>query len=396
MKIVLDKSKSNYSLQDVIVTISVFFYYVAIFLMYSRLGISLGHLPYQLASVFCVTEYVFLRVLHNNFKFNIKIIFFVFLCVFTGLLNLIFIQNISALNLIECAFFNTIIACLILERKIDTRWIGLACYFSVVMFALDFMQAGFGERIGKYSNNQISSVLLIIVVVYYALKDIYHERITILPAFLVWIMALLVRGRSGIITCTILFFIILREYFKGSKRINNNERTTLNTKNYTFLKNTLIVLSICFLIYILFNLYSDFILNKFLSRGLDDTGRFIMWKEYFDEMIRNPLFFLLGVPKQNLIIGLDFAGITHNSFISIHADNGIFMLLMCIVMLVSALRYAVVNKHYIYFFCSLIFCLRSSFDSVFWGSAGTTTFMVLLFLPLLCKHRETYNNEVRK
>ena len=86
-----------------------------------------------------------------------------------------------------------------------------------------------------------------------------------------------------------------------------------------------------------------------------------------------------------MLIGQLYDNNTHNSFISIHANNGIVMLLFCVGLLIQAVNYSIKKHYYIYLACILTFCVRGFFDNVFWGTWGTVTFTFLLFVPLLKK-----------
>lgn len=376
--------------QDKIDSVLLFTYFLTILLQFTEENSLYRTLPYQIISIVCVIVFIFPKMVNRSLKVRVDLAVFITLCAVTGIFNFLIIKNSSILNVIECSFFNTIIACMIIEKKINTKWIEYACYAYIIVFIYRIIRMGLFERITRFSNNQVSVALLIPVVLYYVLKDINSEELSILPALATWIISLLSRGRTGIVTCTILFVAVFLKYYKAGSLAKEHEN---RKKLRKILLRLLLIIGCTFILYSLFSQYSEQIFGKFIDQGLDNSARQIMWSEYLENAGNNFKYLLLGVPKRLLIMGEIFNNNTHNSFISIHANNGITMFVFCIVLLARAISYAFKNKYYIYLTCIIVFCLRSFFDNMFWGTWGTTTFMVLIFIPLLRKKSE--NREVQ-
>ena len=366
----------------IITSVSILLYFIAILYLFIGENDSIRYLPYRIMSIICMIEYFLPQILQKIIRFNRMVATFVFGGIITGFLNIWLIQNSTLLNMIECILFSTIVACLLIEKGIDRRWIEWVIYVYAFVFVARIIQFGMFVRITRFSNNQVSVAMLIPVVIYYAISDIYHEKPNIIPAVVTWILALLSRGRSGIIVCTFLFVAVFLNYSKHTDQAGLQSKFKVITK---LLINVTLIFGGSYLLYILFSRYGDLILGKFFERGVDNTAREIIWKEYIKYACNDIKFFLLGVPKRILLIGQLYDNNTHNSFISIHANNGIVMFLLCGVLLIRAVNYSIKKHYYIYLACILTFCLRGFFDNVFWGTWGTVTFTFLLFVPLLKK-----------
>lgn len=362
-----------------LVSISVFLYFLS--LLYLFIGeTSLSRtIFYQITSILCIAEFLLDMALRMKRQVNPTILAFITVCLITGFFNHFIIRNVSLSNIIECSLYNTIIACLIIEKRIDRKWFEATIYLYVLIFAYRIIQYGMFVRITRFSNNQVSVTLLLPAIMYYVMSDIRKEQIKILPAIATWVIALLSRGRSGIVTFTALFVVVFLSYNKDSLVGSESKGKTA----FKVLGRLLLIIAEIFLIYYFYSQYSDLVFAKFIERGTDNSARLIIWGEYLEEMSRNIKYLILGTPKSGLLIGKMFANNTHNSFISIHADNGIIMLLFVLGLLFKAGKYAIKNKYFLYFSCIIIFCFRSFFDNVFWGTWGTTIFIYLLFLPLL-------------
>lgn len=366
----------------IITSVSIFLYFITILYLFIGENDSIRYLPYRIISIVCTIEYFLPQILQKTIKLNRMVVTFVFFGIITGFLNLWLVQNSTLLSVIECTIFSTSVACLLIEKGIDRRWIEWAIYVYAFVFVVRIIRFGLFVRITRFSNNQVTVAMLIPVVIYYVISDIYHEKPNIIPALVTWILALLSRGRTGIIVCTFLFFAVFLDYTKYTDQVGVQSKFKSITK---LLSKAILIFGGTYLLYILYSKYGDLILSKFFERGVDNTAREIMWKEYIKYACNDIKFFLLGVPKRILLIGQLYDNNTHNSFISIHANNGIMMFLFCVGLLIRAVNYSIKKHYYIYLACILTFCVRGFFDNVFWGTWGTITFIFLLFIPLLKK-----------
>lgn len=367
--------------RELIASISVFLYFISILLLFIvDNNIPYRKVPYHFFSALCVVEFFLFKLFDDIrlLKINKTLVIFIGVCFITGAVNSLIIGNSTLLNAIECSFINTFIACLIIERRIEKKWFEWVSYVYVGIFVLRIIENGLFQRITVYSNNQVSVALIIPVVVYYVMADIYEESPRLMPALTAWIIALLARGRSGIAAFTILFFVVY--IYKNKKSVTGENKYKVIL---TLLERMVLIFGGVFALYYLYVRFSDELLLKFYERGVDNSARAVIWGEYFETAFTSWKYFLLGVPKRLLKIGTLYAGNTHNSFISIHANNGIVLLLFMLGLMLNGIRLAVKNRRFLYLICLLVFSFRSFFDNAFWGTWGTTSFMYMILLPLL-------------
>lgn len=114
--------------QDKMASVLLFTYFLTILLQFTEENSLYRTLPYQIISIVCVIVFIFPKMVNRSLKVRVDLAVFITLCAVTGIFNFLIIKNSSILNVIECSFFNTIIACMIIEKKINTKWIEYACY----------------------------------------------------------------------------------------------------------------------------------------------------------------------------------------------------------------------------------------------------------------------------
>ena len=103
--------------QDKMASVLLFTYFLTILLQFTE-----------------VIVFIFPKMVNRSLKVRVDLAVFITLCAVTGIFNFLIIKNSSILNVIECSFFNTIIACMIIEKKINTKWIEYACYAYIIVF----------------------------------------------------------------------------------------------------------------------------------------------------------------------------------------------------------------------------------------------------------------------
>ncbi len=359
--------------------ISIFLYYIAIFMTYVT-DISIRQDIYYVASLFCVVVFLFWKFYDKKLIIHNSIAFFAVACAITGILNLGFVGNTSLIKILECAFINIVIACMFIEMKLNKNVLLIVLYVYCAYFAYLFLSLGIGaSTLLRYSNNFVSVILLFPLVMYYSVSVQNGEKITFVPAFIAWVLSLLASGRSGIGAFSVIFLGVF--LFCAFSQKHDGEKSI-----YSFLFHTIrrffLLIFVGVFIYYIFEAYSGEILRKFLLRGMDNQSRLLLWNDYIEHASRSIEGILLGYPKSNLIMGMDFAGNAHNSFVNIHADNGI-LIIVVLFLLLKSIIYAIKNRMWIFLTCLISFCFRGAFDNVFWGTKGTVMLMYFMFFPLL-------------
>lgn len=364
-----------------IVGFSIFLYYLAILCSYITEWRFRQEIYYG-ASALCVLAFFVWKIHDGKICINRRIALFISFCALTGFLNFVFVGNTTIIKLLECAFINTIIACMLVEVRFDRRVLLGVTYLYCAYFAYLFLVYGGGVRLfTRYSNNFVSIIILFPVVMYYAIAEQYRDKISYIPALIVWILSLLASGRSGIGASSILFVSIFLYCELRSEKSKQQSRVLFI---FGILWKTILIILIGVVIYYIFVEYSSVILRKFLQSGFDNQARAVIWKDYIDHTFDSLKNIVLGTPKENLIMGRIFEGNAHNSFINIHVDNGILVLIV-FGYLVYSIVYAVKNKKWIFLICLVTFCFRAFFDNVFWGTKGTAILMYFMFFPILIK-----------
>ncbi|MBR3171038.1 MAG: hypothetical protein IKF22_07280 [Lachnospiraceae bacterium] len=359
----------------------VFLFFLAIFTstLIER-GIT-KQLVYYAASILCLGVYIIEKLIKKMLSINKNIFIFMFLCILTGISNFVLIRNTGVSDIIECAILNTVMAIILNEKRIKLEWLEAIIYIECAYFVYKFLSVGFYARVMTlYSNNAVSIALLIPLAVYYALVDLQNESLKIMPVIVAWVISLFAKGRSGIIIMTFLLIcIVAANYYHGVKNGHVNKWIYVRQLLYRIF----VILLLTGISYYILSNYTNVVFSKFYRSGTDDTGRFLIWTEYLHYAFNRIKYFIFGVPYRMLLIGNFFGGNSHNSFISIHAKNGIVMLTICLIFLSKSIKWAINNKKYVYMVSLLAFCMRSFFDNVFWGTRGTTTFIFFLFTPYI-------------
>lgn len=358
---------------------ALFLYFVSILLTYIlRAGFRQG--LFYMTTALCMVIFILWKAREETPVINMDIVLFACLCMVTGLLNFVLIGNITLKKLLECAFLNTATAAMLIEMKFRRRWLLYAVYIYCAHFAIQFVVTGLDVRVlPRYSNNFISLILIMPTVIYYAVSEAYGDRISYIPAFIVWVLCLLAKGRSGIGAATILF-VLLFVYVETKKKESSYRRPAVLILKALYRLLLLVLLAAA--VYLVFSRFSAVITKKFSKSGTDNTERAIIWKDYFTNMMGHIRYILFGTAKDGLILENLYEGNAHNSFINIHMYNGLLVIVV-VLYLIRAVIFALRKKRWVFLVCMAAYCFRGSFDNVFWCTKGTTMLMYFMFFPVL-------------
>ena len=358
---------------------ALFLYFVSILLTYiMTAGFRQG--LFYMTTALCVGIFIVWKARNETPVVNMDIVLFACLCMVTGLLNFVLIGNITLKKLLECAFLNTATAAMLIEMKFNRKWLLYSVYIYCVHFAIKFVTTGLDVRVlPRYSNNFISLIIIMPTVIYYAVSEAYGDKISYIPAFCVWVICLLAKGRSGIGAATILFALIFVYVETRRERSGYKRPAVLILKA---LYRLLILLFLAAAVYLVFSRFSAVITKKFTKSGTDNTERAIIWKDYFTNMIGQIRYVLFGTSKEGLILENLYEGNAHNSFINIHMYNGLLVIIV-VLYLIRAVIFALRKKRWVFLICMAAYCFRGSFDNVFWCTKGTTMLMYFMFFPVL-------------
>lgn len=289
-----------------------------------------------------------------------------FLCAaITGMLNLLCIGNSAYSNFLY-TLMSIFVACLLAHPRVSPRCLLYAMYFHALMVAYCFARYGLHTEVYfRSTNNYVSCLLLLPTTVYYSLLEYRGERIPKFPALIVFVLSVLAMGRGGILSTGILLTGVLFYSLKNFRPV------------YRVFVSMLMVISAVVVVHI-----SSFweIANKFERLGMSDNGRFDIWTQYLDSAFTNHLYFWLGARFKDLPIVIFYEGNLHNSFLNIHAFNGMIMFIFIVCLYFHTIFYAIRHKRVILLTCMISLFCRGATDRLLWGASTVGTPFMLFFL----------------
>lgn len=308
---------------------------------------------------------------------NSKLLIVLVLITISSLFNIIVIGNHTVFTFIYLllSFFSGLF---FLSDSISERTFLIATYLGIMLILIKYISVGdMNEIFSNSSRNYVSVLLLYSLTMYYIKAE---KKIRILPALMTFIVCVIAIGRGGIISSGLLLvFVILIKLYK--KR----------NSSYIMLFFLLLSFFIAIFIAILTDYYTfeiSVLFERFAERGMKDTGRIPIWRGYLLRSIENGVYFTFGAPIDSIPEAMKWNGNLHNSFLFIHAYNGILLFATVIMLIIYSITKAINERNMIYVACFLTFIIRGFLDAVFWGSGlGTPVFMAFLLFYLKNKSR---------
>ena len=302
-----------------------------------------------------------------------SIIIFSIFCFITGLCNFFIIGNMTIMGLAYC-LMGPFIALVLADEATSPNYLLISFYLTVLIVLRGFLRNGFSEPVFyDVSNNYISVYLLSIITIYYAIVEKNNSEINLMHALICWSVCLIAQGRGGILAATILLSGLGLIYLKKS---HPNSVTRI-------LSYYILLVLIGGIIYLLLN--SNTILNStslehFRDKGMSSNGRGEIWGAYIRHALSCSKFAFFGAPISEIPIIVQFKGDVHNSFIAIHAFNGLLFCLYFIGSCISGGYNAIKSQRWIFLLCFITICLRGFTDKAYWGSsAGIPILLYYLF-----------------
>ena len=122
-------------------------------------------------------------------------------------------------------------------------------------------------------------------------------------------------------------------------------------------------------------------LGKLSSRGLDNGPREKIWKAYFEKIENNIEYLFIGVPIQDVPVIHDIGDNTHNSFLHLHATNGIFSFVLFLLLIIKAMIYHLRTKKILFAIMLLVIFARGMSDKFIFGQYGMPILLYLVLYP---------------
>ncbi len=271
-----------------------------------------------------------------------------------------------------------------------TKRYGLFVFAVIVLIlAYRIVTIRYRSSILTSSSNYISVVLLLAAFFYYA--GIENERLPVkapdlIPAVIVFAICVWAKGRGGILSALVLCAWIALAYYKTTAK-GNAEKTVLIA--------VLLLLAVLYVVFMRIDLVDVFMgLGKFASRGVTSDSRLAFWKSYFDKATESPAYFLFGAPLDDIPAIHDAGNNCHNSFIQLHAYNGLVMFVLFFVMAAKAAIRYLKEKQYLLLGFLFTLTLRGMTDKYVFGQYGMPIFFYLVLIPLM-NQKETGHEQGR-
>ena len=301
------------------------------------------------------------------------VVMFGVIAVITGLLNIALVGN-STVNKQLFTLVSIGIAYSFWHKQLDDRAILIIVLLNAAVVAVRMLIFGQdGPVYSGSSTNFVSVHMLLPAVLYYVVREQQGKKLILWPAGVVWVMCILARGRGGILFGTFFFGgLILLRLSKAFAKLSKRNRVMIGAAGVFAVAAAVAAAIAMDLVHRI-----DF-LAKFAQQGMGDSGRFLIWGEYFSAVAASPKNLLLGPDLATLFWVTKMEGNLHNSFLNIHAYNGIVIVVMVLAVMFCAVWYGLKNKKWIYLIGMATFFMRGATDYVFWGSVGTPIFLFLL------------------
>ena len=127
-----------------------------------------------------------------------------------------------------------------------------------------------------------------------------------------------------------------------------------------------------------------YLFEKFEDKGMD-SSRVDIWNAYFGKACENPINFLFGAPIQEIPLISSFEGNCHNSFIQLHAYNGVFMFAVFFFMLYKSVKKYYKFKVFLLLVILLTMFVRGMTDKFIFGQYGMPIMLYLVAIPFGCQ-----------
>lgn len=293
----------------------------------------------------------------------------------SGLLNYYFIGNSDMLEISSNIMYFGLMMIMFAYPMTYTQGF-ITFYSSIAIFIVGYISGAHTHTFLTSSGNYISVLIILAAALYYI--TVYasgHEfsLIDILPSLLCFFISIWAKGRGGILCCSILLILTLLYYI--IKNAYKSSRRML----------LISIISIIVIIIIAFNeiniIDSYLSLGKWSSRGFDMSSRGIIWGSYINKVKESILYFLLGAPTDQIQIIQAFNNNPHNSFIQLHATNGIIPFLLFIFLLCRAVIYYFKEKNALLLIALIVVTTRGITDKFIFGQYGMPIIMYLVLYP---------------
>ena len=358
-----------------------FFYFANIFRLTGN-----SPLPYIMTLVFCGSVGI-LKLLFGHIKRNKILWFMLTVLLITGLQNYFIIENISLGDIVSNVLYIGLIAVMFAYPMTYKQSI-ITFYISILVFIIGFFTATRLQGFLTSSSNYVSVILILATSLYYITIQTLNQHfsfVDLIPSLLCFFLSVWARGRGGIICSTVLLMLVTVYYLKNFVK--------KDAKRYFIIGFIMIGIIIYFIIQDINPANVFMSLGKLSNRGLDNGPREKIWDAYFKEIDSNVWYFFTGAPIRHIPIIHNIGDNTHNSFIHLHATNGIIPFFIIMALIINAMICHLKNSKTLYAIMLFVIFVRGMTDKFIFGQYGMPILMYLVLYPYFDDYIEAQVNK---
>lgn len=372
--------KVSISRKAILSILPILFY---LFNLYRMLGNST--IPYQI--ILFITGIIGIVILFIADRKSLKKIIYIFLIYFITLIfNWLIIGNHSVNDIVQSALLFGIAIILLIYPW--TFYQGLILFgVTCITFIINMCRGIPAHLMLTSSGNYISVVLLLSVTFFYIAIEVEKRTfrtIDLLPAVICFVMSVWAKGRGGILSCGLLLIFVLLFYMRCE---------TSKKRGIVMIVIAGVLLIILLLVSNVNVLDQVLSLGRWKTSGIDNSAREIIWNSYFVKLKESLVYVLMGAPLDQISVIKAYEGNCHNSFLQLHAYNGLLMTLIFFFFLVKAFRYYIIQKRYLILSVFLVLCIRGFTDKFIFGQYGMPIMLYLALFPLIQTQNESINSQ---
>lgn len=217
------------------------------------------------------------------------------------------------------------------------------------------------------SYNYISVIALFFFLLSSIIRLQDKKSLSLFQTILLTFITITGYGRAGILVGYLLLIMVL--IYKIYE----------NKKNRSIALRTIAVSVAIFIVvlFVVFFLYSDFFIGKFMTKGLFVNDRLEIWVGYFTDLIKNPIKIFFG----GNVYALRQDGNLHNSFLQMHAQFGLIFTIVNMVLIVKLIRQLYRSGKVDTLILLVVFLLRCFTDRVMYH--GVSELVYCIFINML-------------
>lgn len=244
-------------------------------------------------------------------------------------INFVLIGNVIFKMMIDATINMPCLVLLLYYTKLK-EWVAIGIYLFVFLYIIYsvFVMGNPFDQVTVNNYNYISYHLMLYSIPFFLYCSYNNKLVNVLVPLSCFILSGLATGRGGILCTGIILFYSICLIFKGKWK-------------EVWIQKIGICLCIVGLVVVGIGEYADYIelsISRFSEHGMESSGRSKGWGLYMLSCL-NPFYLILGVPVEDIpYIKNNLLGSLHNSYLTLHARDGIWGIAI-IYMMIKGLLY---------------------------------------------------------